>query len=316
LANGINEGLPEEWFNGEGDYEIISVRFDKFEDPDEEEFKQLNARNDNLSDRNRNLIEKNDNQVVIIKDLNRRIESQREDIRRWRKLTDELRAQVAHLDEYNSDANVELLAKVASLKSRLDDALLSYQTAARERDQLKAENMDVNGKLLAEVDDLEAKLEEVESHRDYLLRQVEDLAEKNDNQHKTIIDQIHLIGQQVQKINNKRNTILDLEDEFKRLNAKKVKSVGITDEEHERVRDTIHKAIDRVGQSRIDDVTGAIDLLFEEVNDALKELPAMDERDLGWGDDDQLANLEGSLDDLRTATAELGDTLNEIRTGR
>jgi vacuolar-type H+-ATPase subunit E/Vma4 len=125
------------------------------------------------------------------------------------------------------------------------------------------------------------------------------------------------------RIDKKRNTILDLEEEFKRLNAKKVKSVGITDEEYERVRHVISEAINRVGQARIEDSTGALDNLFEEVNDALKELPAMDERDLGWGDDDQLANLEGSLDDLRISATELsdtiielGDTLNEIRTGR
>jgi myosin heavy subunit len=325
LASGIYEGLPKEWYNGEGDYEVISTRFDKFENTPEEDLliTRLSHQKANLAGRNQNLIEKNDNQVEIIKDLSRRNEEQRASIRDWRKLTDELRAQVTHLEEYNSDANVELLAKVASLKSRLDDALMFYKKAAKERDQLKAENRDVNGKLLAEVDGLEAKLEEVESHRDYLLKQVEDLAEKNDNQHKTIVDQIHLIGQQVQKINGKRSRILDLEYEFKQLNAKKVKSVGITNEEHERVRDAIGEAIDRVGQAHIEDSMGALDNLFEEVNDALKMLPVMDERDLGWGDDDQLANLEGSLDDLRVSATEfgdtldeLGDTLNEIRTGR
>jgi chromosome segregation ATPase len=367
LASGIYEGLPKEWYNGEGDYEVISTRFDKFEDTDEEDpyekasqqgtsrtvqvlesrlteqdkfIAHLERRHDNLVDRNRNLVEKNDNQVEIIKDLNRRIESQKEDIRRWRKLTDELRNQVDDLEQFNSDANVKLLAevkilkgqleelgwnrkyyqnrsnelfksnqavhkvntdqatviqdqelKVASLKSRLDDALLSYETAAKERNELKA--------------------------------RVGSLVKENSNQHQTIIDQIHLIGQQVQKIDGKRNTILDLEYEFKQLNAKKVKSVGITNEEHERVRDDIHEAINRVGQARIDDVTGALDNLFEDVNDALKTLPVMDERDLGWGDDDQLANLEGSLDDLKITAVELGDqlielgdTLNEIRTER
>jgi chromosome segregation ATPase len=391
LSNGINDGLPEEWFNGDGDYEIIAIRFGKFEDTDEKDTDEedpyekasqqgtsrtvqvlesrlteqdkliahLERRHDNLVDRKRNLIEKNDNQVEIIKDLNRRIESQKEDIRRWRKLTDELRAQVAHLEEYNSDANVKLLAevddleakleeveshrdylleqgedtevkklkgqldemewnrkyyknrsdelfksnqavyqvntdqatviqdqklKVASLKSRLDDALLSYETAAKERDQFK---------------------------------------EENSNQHKAIIDQVRVIGTLTDRIDKKRSVILDLEEEFKRLNAEKVKSVGITDEEYERVRHVISEAINRVGQARIEDSTGALDNLFEEVNDALKELPAMDERDLGWGDDDQLANLEGSLDDLRISATELsdtiielGDTLNEIRTGR
>ena len=37
---------------------------------------------------------------------------------------------------------------------------------------------------------------------------------------------------------------------------------------------------------------------------------------VGWGDDDQLANLEGSLDDLTVARDELKNTLDEIRTER
>ena len=97
----------------------------------------LEHKNDNLKDRNRNLVEKNDNQVEIIKDLKRRNDSQYADFRNYQSKIDEQRQSIRDWMKLTD----ELRAEITGLEKRLSDSLVSYETAAKERDQLKATNL-------------------------------------------------------------------------------------------------------------------------------------------------------------------------------
>ena len=106
--------------------------------------RHLEHKNDNLNDRNRNLVEKNDNQVAIIKDVNRRNESQYNDIKYYQDKINEWRRGNEALNQINDEQASVIQAnrvEIAGLENRLSDSLVSYETAAKERDQLKAKNL-------------------------------------------------------------------------------------------------------------------------------------------------------------------------------
>ena len=106
--------------------------------------RHLEHKNDNLNDRIRNLVEKNDNQVAIIKDVNRRNESQYNDIKYYQDKAAEWRRGNEALHQINDEQASVIQAnraEIAGLENRLSDSLVSYETAAKERDQLKAKNL-------------------------------------------------------------------------------------------------------------------------------------------------------------------------------
>jgi chromosome segregation ATPase len=252
---------------------------------------------DNLADQTQNLIQKNDNQVKIIDDLNKRVQTQYEDImqytadlheqkgniRDWMKLTDELRAQV-----------IDLRAKAT---------------------------------------EAEAKLEEVESHRDYLVQDKVNTLKYYKNRagelHLTnqglLLERAEDIAKWKTHTDELRAQVARLEDENSAVNGSLLVEVASLDS---RLTDAL-LSYETAAKER--NRLKAANLLHATENQVTTEMVARIVNAMtgagydiaGWGNDDQLANLEGSLDDLRsanddlmTATNEIGDTLNEIRTER
>jgi len=140
-----------------------------------------------------------------------------------------------------------------------------------------------------------------------LRAQVENLQEKNGNQQTMIND---MQG----RLDDQRHEIAGLEVALG--NAQQVKSVGITDDEYEKVRSRIIDVLNQIGQARIEDADGVLDNAADDITEALDLLPKLEERDLGWGDDDQLQVLEDVQHDIARAATFMKDTLDNIRTER
>jgi DNA repair exonuclease SbcCD ATPase subunit len=280
-------------------YQVTGIKYDYFKNTPEQDLliTRLGRQKINLADRVRNLVEKNGNQVEIIKDLtrrndsqyndlgslNQRIEAQREDIRKWRKLTDELRNQVDDLEQFNSDANVKLLAQVA---------------------RLEAGNSDANVALLTEVAALEAELEEVESHRDHLI-QDKDTTMKY---YKDRASELHKSNQALQQINNDQAVVIRGRDAKiagleSRLNDALLSYETAAKERNELKATNFLHTTENQGTNE----------MVARIVDAMTEAgyPIA-----GWGNDAQLTDLEEIEATISDATSELRTALDNIRTER
>ena len=100
----------------------------------------LEHKNDNLNDRNRNLVQKNDNQVEIIKQLQRRNNSQYNDLenattklREWResnKALNQINDEQASVIQANRD-------NILALENRLNEALIGWEEIQADRTRLR-----------------------------------------------------------------------------------------------------------------------------------------------------------------------------------
>jgi len=94
-------------------------------------------------------------------------------------------------------------------------------------------------------------------------------------------------------------------------------SVGVTDDEAETLIDVLEGEVNGLQYETVDDISRAIDRFAGSIGDTVRDnLPVMDERDLGWGDDDQLQVLEAYAETLQASANGLIDKLDNIRTGR
>ncbi len=94
-------------------------------------------------------------------------------------------------------------------------------------------------------------------------------------------------------------------------------SVGITEDEVETLVDVLEGEVSGLQYETIDDISQAVDRLSGGIGDIIRDnLPVMDERDLGWGDDDQLSVLEAYAETLQASANGLIDKLDAVRTGR
>lgn len=94
-------------------------------------------------------------------------------------------------------------------------------------------------------------------------------------------------------------------------------SVGILDDEAETLIDTLEGEVGNLLYSAIEDVVRDIERFQGGISDLVRDnLPIMDERDLGWGDDDQLQVLEAYAETMQSAADGLAHKLDNIRTGR
>ena len=138
------------------------------------------------------------------------------------------------------------------------------------------------------------------------------------------------VGEQRAEIAGLENALTEAQTNADRLDARnneliaaKVQvrteytSVGITDDEVEALVDALSSNITDLYYSSIEDVNNDIDRLLGSLDDTIREsLPIMDERDLGWGDDDDLSVLEAQAESAQGAVNGLIDKLDAIRTGR
>lgn len=94
-------------------------------------------------------------------------------------------------------------------------------------------------------------------------------------------------------------------------------SVGILDDEAETLIDALESDINGLTYSAIEDAVGDIEHLSGAVSDTVRDnLPIMEERDMGWGNDDDMQILESYTETIDGALTGLKGKLDNIRTAR
>ena len=94
-------------------------------------------------------------------------------------------------------------------------------------------------------------------------------------------------------------------------------SVGVTDEEVEALVDVLDTGLRDIQYASLEDASADVDKMMGALDTIVRDnLPVMDERDLGWGDDDDLQILEHQVETALGALRGIETKLDFIRTER
>ena len=153
---------------------------------------------------------------------------------------------------------------------------------------------------------------------------VANLVEKNDEQRHQLIESMATVKIRDKKIADLEDRITNLIRDIDKKNeiirgeaAAKPVSVGCTEDEIQVVIDVLNESIAGLFEVRLEDLLQQINNVCDGIDSIVRSnLPVMEERDMGWGDDDDLQILESYAESIENAGIGLTAKLDSIRTGR